>query len=337
MGGDLRYPPFSVSVHILHHGRCFDGAASAALFAVFARRTLGVRAPMRFIPKHHRRGDPFEPDDFDCDWAACVDFRYSQHPRLQWFFDHHRSAFTTPGDLEHFQADTSGQKFHDPDASSCAQMICDLTRDRFGFDPSPHQELIAWADHIDSASFRNATHAIDLSASPMKLATYIQSESNPDRIEQFIEDLLRVPLDTLANADYLQPLLRERQEQHQDNLQKIQHVGTLRDDVLVYDLLGEPPRILNHFIPYHLEPSIRYALGAYLHEDQSLRITVGFNPWHEGERTHDLASLCEPFGGGGHPYVAGCSFEPSEHKAARAALLGIYEQLHPPRGNPTHG
>ncbi|MCA9684370.1 MAG: phosphoesterase, partial [Myxococcales bacterium] len=112
-------------VHVLHHGRCFDGAASAALFAAFmrARHGLGTNDPgldLRYVPKHHRHGDPFEDADFaGADEAAVVDFRYTQRPGLTWYFDHHRSAFQLDGDRSHFEADRSGRKFHDPAAPSC--------------------------------------------------------------------------------------------------------------------------------------------------------------------------------------------------------------------------
>lgn len=315
-------------MHILHHGRCFDGAASAALFAAFARAQLSPELDLRFLPKHHRRGNPFDTEDFACDWAACVDFRYSQNPRLTWFFDHHRSAFSEPGDRAHFDADTSGQKFHDPLASSCAKMIATLTHRYFGFDPGPHKELIEWADIIDAARFPDPQSAVDLQRPPMKLAAYIQSESEAGKIEQFIEDLLRVPLTKLANAAYLQPILAQKASEHQDNIDQVKRRSTLSQGVVLYDLLDQPSRILNHFIPYHLYPDARYAVGAYRHRDQSLRISAGFNPWCPGaKREHDLASLCEPHGGGGHPYVAGCSFAEHEQDAAQDALLGIYRSL----------
>lgn len=310
-----------MSVHVLHHGRCFDGAASAALFAAFARSRLNLSSPLRFIPKHHCQGEPFVPEDFSCDWAACVDFRYSASPKLTWYFDHHRSAFSSAEDRAHFDADQSGQKFHDPRASSCAQMLATLAHRHFGFDPGPYAELIHWADLIDAARFPDPQSAIDLETPAMRLAAYIQGESHPAKIEQFIEDLLRLPLPALAGADYLQPILQARLDQQQDNLHEVANTAKVQGPTVIYDLMSRPPRVINHFIPYVLHPEISYALGAYVHSDQTLRITVGYNPWHPGEaRKHDLATLCESFGGGGHPYVAGCSFAPHETQAASQAF-----------------
>ena len=79
------------------------------------------------LPPAGAQGDaqPFAPDFFDGDENACVDFRYSQDPRLTWWFDHHASAFQLPGDEDHFRADATGRKFYDPKAKSCTKFLAD--------------------------------------------------------------------------------------------------------------------------------------------------------------------------------------------------------------------
>lgn len=218
-------------------------------------------------------------------------------------------------------------------------MFARLAHQHFGFDPTPHQELIDWADLIDAARFADPASAIELSSPAMKLSAYIQSEISPENIEQFIEDLVRMPLQALAKAQYLQATLDRCASAHQDNLSEVAAHLRLHGDIVIYDLLDRPDRILNHFIPYSYHPEHPYALGAYVHRDQSLRIHVGFNPWLAPDtRRHNLALLCEPYGGGGHPYVAGCSFANHEKDAARSALDGIRAALqsppqsHAPRG-----
>ena len=116
-----------MSVNVLHHGMCFDGAASAALFTAFLRRQAGAEG-FRYIPKDHCPGDPYVNADFDADEVVGLDFRYSQDARMTRFFDHHRSAFQLAGDREHFEADRSGRKFHDASARSCAGYIARVVR-----------------------------------------------------------------------------------------------------------------------------------------------------------------------------------------------------------------
>ena len=45
----------------------------------------------------HRAGSLFDESKFDGDENAIVDFKYSTSPRITWWFDHHQSAFLTPG------------------------------------------------------------------------------------------------------------------------------------------------------------------------------------------------------------------------------------------------
>lgn len=315
-------------VHVLHHGRCFDGAASAALFGAFMRARHGPDVETVYIPKHHRRGDPFDPADFaGADEVAVVDFRYSQHPGLTWYFDHHRSAFQLPGDREHFDARIDGQRFHDATAPSCTGYLAAVLAEQFGFDISAHAELIRWAEIIDSASFPSPEVAVLYQDPAMQLAAWIQSADDPDAIARFIEALLVTPLAELAEQPWIRAIVEPRLEQHRADIELIRERGRIHGDVFEYDLLAEGPRILSHFIPYHLAPTIPYTVGTYAHLDGDLRLSVGFNPWLGAElRKHDLAELCERYGGGGHPFVAGASF-PNEQLAqldrVRAEIVAI--------------
>lgn len=309
-------------VHVLHHGRCFDGAASAAVFAAFMRARHGRDIELAYLPKHHRRGDPFEDADFaGADEAVIVDFRYSQRPGLTWYFDHHRSAFQLPGDRAHFEADRSGQRFHDPTAPSCTGYLAQIAAERFGFDAGAHTELIRWAEIIDSAAFESPEVAVLYEQPAMQLAAWIQTADDPEAIAAFIEALLTTPLAQLAEAAWIRELVGPRLSAHRADIELLRRVGRQVEAVYVYDLLDHGPRVLSHFIPYYLAPDCLYTVGAYAHPDGDLRLSVGFNPWRDrSSRRHDLAALCERHGGGGHPYVAGASFAADQGDRLRAAV-----------------
>src|SRR5215831_2321524 len=125
-----------MKLKVLYHDNCFDGAASAALFARFYRQNRDARADVGYLGVQHRPGDAFPPNAFDGDENACVDFRYSRSPRLTWWFDHHVSAFQTPEDRAHFEAESAGgaHKFYDPTARSCTKFEATVLADVFGFD-----------------------------------------------------------------------------------------------------------------------------------------------------------------------------------------------------------
>lgn len=310
-------------VHVLHHGHCFDGIASAALFCAFQRH-MEPAARFELVPKLHAEGDPFEPADFAADVVACVDFRYSTHPRLAWWFDHHRSAFQLPGQREHFEADDSGRKFYDPAARSCTGLVARVAAERFGFDPSPHAELVQWAEIIDAAAFADPATPVLLQEPALRLMTF--AEHNDDRrlLARFVDDLLVRPLPEVAAADYVRGALAPVLTRHQHDIELLRARCRLRGGVVEYDLLDQPPRTYNKFIAYFHHPEARYVVGTSIGPDGKPRLTAGYNPWLPAEaREHGLADLCERFGGGGHPFVGGVSFGLAQEHRARAAQAFI--------------
>lgn len=63
--------------------------------------------------------------------------------------------------------------------------------------------------------------------------------------------------------------------------------------------------------------------------EQSFRtkVSVGSNPWAGVPVNHNLASICERYGGGGHAKVGAISFPTGAFDAARAAASEIRTEL----------
>jgi hypothetical protein len=260
--------------------------------------------------------------------ATLSDFRYTQDPSLTWYFDHHASAFQLPGDRDHFEADRSGQKFHDPSAPSCTGYIARIAAEKFGFDPTPHAELLHWAEVIDSANFATPAIPVLYEEPALQLAAWIQSASDADAISGFIDDLLNTRMGVLAQAQYVRDLVEPRLDSHRADIDLIRAQHTIDHGVFCYDLIDFGPRILSHFIPYWIAPKVRYCVGVYAHSDGDLRLSVGYNPWLPAKaREHDVAALCERHGGGGHPYVAGASLPADHVEGLRAAMRDVVETL----------
>jgi len=57
------------------------------------------------------------------------------------------------------------------------------------------------------------------------------------------------------------------------------------------------------------------------------KVSVGSNPWAEHEPKHNLATICERYGGGGHARVGAISFEPGAVAKAREVAAEITEEL----------
>src|SRR5258708_10616273 len=134
------------SVRLCFHDRCFDGTASAALFYRFYRERFDRDAEFHFSGMTHRAAHPWEGGLFDGDENVIVDFKYSNSPKLTWWFDHHQSAFLTPEDAKHFRGHRGPHMFYEPDYKSCTKLIATVAKEKFGFDTRPVEDLIHWAD-----------------------------------------------------------------------------------------------------------------------------------------------------------------------------------------------
>lgn len=315
-----------VKVRLCFHDRCFDGAASSAVFYRFYRERINPDAMFHFTGMTHRAQQPFENGIFDGDENVIVDFKYSSSPRVTWWFDHHQSAFLTPADAEHFHRDHSGRKFYNPEYKSCTKLLADVTSAQFGFDVKPLADLVHWADVIDGAQFPTPESAVALADPATQLALVIEAAPVDGLVTKIIPELSRLSLGEMVKlpevARHLRPLL----ERHQRSIELMRQRIQVRGGVILFDVSGLDLEGYNKFIPYLLHPEARYSVGVSSSPLRS-KVSVGSNPWNPDSAEENLASLAERYGGGGHPRVAAISFEAQDIERARQVAREISEKL----------
>lgn len=308
-------------VRILHHDRCFDGACSAALFASYVRRSMAPGADIGFSGLYHRANQLFDEEGFDGDANVIVDFKYSPSDRVTWWFDHHQSAFLSQEDADHFRRDTSGRKFYDPNYKSCTKFIADILRTQFGFDSSHLRELIHWADILDGAQHANAEEAVFMESAALKLNLIV--ESAPENLTGRIIPLLETErLESIIERSELATVFGELYSRHMQIIDVIRERAVCRNQVVFFDLVDTGLRGYNKFVPYYLFPESIYTVSI-LDGGFRAKVSVGSNPWCEFVPPHNLAELCERYGGGGHPRVGAISYGASEFRRARDAAAEI--------------
>ena len=173
-------------IRILYHDHCFDGAASAAFFSRFMEGAFHPGAEFAYTGMAHKALQIFEPELFDGDENAIVDFKYSSDPHLTWWFDHHQSAFLTPEDAEHFRQDHSGKKMYDPSFKSCTMFIRTVAQQKWGFVAPDLDQLVYWANIIDGAQYPDAKTAVELGAPAMKLTLVIEGSKGSGMVQRII-------------------------------------------------------------------------------------------------------------------------------------------------------
>jgi len=313
-------------VRILYHDHCFDGAASAAFFSRFFEAKCSPNAQFEFTGLAHKASQLFEESWFDGDVNAIVDFKYSPSPRLTWWFDHHQSAFLSPEDAEHFHQDHSGKKLFDPSFSSCTMFIADVTRKKFGFRADDLDELVEWADIIDGARYANAQEAVELKAPAMKLTLVIESAKGSEIIHKIIRWMRHRKLAEIIQDPEVQQLYTPLHERHLRSIDIIKRQAVTNNGVIYFDLIGEDLEGYNKFIPYYLFPSSTYTVSVSTSSFRT-KVSVGSNPWAQNLPDHNLATICERYGGGGHPRVGAISFEIGAVDEARRVACEIKQEL----------
>jgi nanoRNase/pAp phosphatase (c-di-AMP/oligoRNAs hydrolase) len=315
-----------MKLRLLYHGHCFDGVASAATFTRFYKERIHPDAEVNYTGLLHRPGNLFDLNLFDSDENAIVDFKYASSDKLTWWFDHHESAFLTPEDEAHFRADQSGKKFLDSTRKSCTEFIADVAHERFGFDVEPIKSLVHWAHIIDGALYDSPAQCVELKELALQLMQVIEADPDDQFIEQIIRDLTVKTLEEVANSSEVQRRFQPILKQHLATLQTVRKKATFANAVVQFDLIDEGYDGFNKFIPYYLHPETTYSV-ALTRGTHRTKISVGSNPWAPKPRTHNIAKICERYGGGGHAVVGAVSFKPEEVEEARAAVKEIVAEL----------
>jgi hypothetical protein len=313
-------------VRVLYHDHCFDGAASAAFFSRFLDGAFHPGAEFCYTGMAHKASQIFEDALFDGDVNAIVDFKYSSNPKLTWWFDHHQSAFLSAEDEEHFKRDNSGKKMYDPDFKSCTKFIAAVAKEKFGFEAPDLGELVRWADIVDGAQYSSAEEAVDLRSPATQLVLVIEGVKDSRTVQKIIRWMQRRKLAEIIREPEIQEVYQPLYRKHLELIEIIRRES--RDDgtVVFFDLTGYPIEGYSKFIPYYLFPDSLYTVSVLISSFRT-KVSVGSNPWAGRPLRHNLATICERYGGGGHPRVGAISFPKQAVEQARRVAQEIVEEL----------
>jgi hypothetical protein len=315
-----------MKLRILYHGNCFDGVSSAAIFAKFYRSKIDGEAEVVYTPTMHRAGNAFDREQLDGDENAIVDFKYSADDRLTWWFDHHQSAFLSESDEQHFLADSSGKKFLDTKSASCAEFIARIAKEKYDFEDESLSELIEWAHIIDGAFYESPAQCVELRSSALKLMQVIEGEKDPKFVEKIINLLTEQALDEIIESEEIQARLAPILEQHWSTVELIKERAKYERGVVSFDLTDTGVDGYNKFIPYYFHPETTYVVSLSQSTFRT-KISVGSNPWAPRPRVHNIAEICEKYGGGGHAVVGAVSLKPEELELGRKYMKEIINEL----------
>jgi len=316
---------------ILFHDRCFDGLASAALFAAFARSKI-PHDRLSFGGLQHGPEGGLDESRLSGDQNVVLDFAYLSSEKLSWWIDHHRSAFASEEDEGHMRARAgAGAQVttfaYDPSAPSCTGLLARFLSDLHGFDVRPYAELTRWAEIIDSASFATPSAAVELAGPAFELMLWIERSLDFTQRCKVIEAMSSEGIAAARALPEVAGVMPALLAAHQEEANFIAERCVLETKVVYCDLSETALAGVNKFVPYHLFPDAPYAV-MFSRSSTNVKVSVGYNAWHPPEaRMHDIAALCKAQGGGGHPYVGAITRELGEEETLREVSRSLVAEL----------
>ena len=179
---------------------------------------------------------------------------------------------------------------------------------------------------IDGAQYPDARSAVELGAPAMKLTLVIEAAKGSEVVQKIIRWMQRRKLAEIVDMPEIQALYEPLYRRHLDSIEIIRTGPAQDHGVVFFDLDGCDMEGYNKFIPYYLFPDSIYTVSVSCSSFRT-KISVGSNPWTPGEPAHNLATICERYGGGGHARVGAISLAPGEMERARQIAAEIVAQL----------
>jgi hypothetical protein len=185
---------------------------------------------------------------------------------------------------------------------------------------------VKWAEIIDGALYRDAKEAVEMQHPAMQLTLVIEGSKGSELVQQMIRWMQRMSLSDIMQQDVVQEAWRPLYDRHLKSLDIIRDQASCTEGVIFFDLVESGLDSYNKFIPYYLHPNSLYTVSVSTSPFRT-KVSVGSNPWASKPLNHNLATICERYGGGGHAKVGAISFPVGAIDTARAAAAEIAREL----------
>ena len=158
------------------------------------------------------------------------------------------------------------------------------------------------------------------------MVNVIEAAKGPDTVKSIIRMMTERSLADIAADPVIRAEFEPLYEAHRASMDIIRDHARLVGNVVFFDLSGLNMEGYNKFVPYYLFPQAVYTVSV-LNASFRTKISIGSNPWAPSEPTHNLASLCERYGGGGHPRVGAISLKKGEIAEAQRIAAEVTAEL----------
>ena len=282
----------------IYFHRDFDGMISAALIADYVRNKWS-EAQLRLFPVGYSRKINWKEMPLRGDVSFVLDYIF--HPQATYWFDHHQTGLNGyDGPLD------PNRHFFNPKKTSCALLIWEVLYNTFNYRNLNFQNLVKWADKIDSAQF-SLEELINCEEKALKIHLSLGIEADNAYLIELTRLFIQYKDQLLSSQIPLPLIVRWRFEKIQQMRPKITEEFKKR-------AIFDPQRKLVFFTmsqdflscrwaPYYFYPECLYVVGILSMRNGHYMIMVNANPWQKAKNSINIGKLCASYGGGGHPPV----------------------------------
>jgi nanoRNase/pAp phosphatase (c-di-AMP/oligoRNAs hydrolase) len=130
----------------------------------------------------------------------------------------------------------------------------------------------------------------------------------------------------VARAPDVVAMFAPLRQGHEAFIELVRKNAVVKGSVVLVDLTATLLEVAGKFVTYALYPESAYSVlvtrGKAKH-----KISIGYNPWSKITRRHNIAEICERYGGGGHPVVGAISLGADKLDEARQLAQRIADEL----------
>jgi len=302
-------------VHLYFHSPCFDGTVSAVIASTYLEQVRGYSEVLLHGVNYHLR-DRWLAAELDRP-CAIVDFLY--HTAADFWADHHPTAFLSDEVRRHYESRCGPNLFYDSQASSCAVLVWRQWGALLSPRSAHYEQLVEWADRIDSARYESAEEVISLKAPALQINLALAVS----RSEAFSQHLVRLfrehPLAEVAAMPEVRTEFDKGWTLHQHGLQRLKAaIRQTSNGTVVFDVNGDD-MLVDRYAAFYFYPHARYSAGIVRTKGKA-KLTIMRNPWLEFPCA-PLGQLCVPLGGGGHQRVGSILLQDQDPQAVLSRLL----------------
>jgi hypothetical protein len=284
-------------VHLYFHSPCFDGIVSAAITSDYLEQTKGYPQTQLHTVNYHLRDQWLGTELIRP--AAVVDFLY--HPAAEFWADHHPTAFLDGDAQRDYEGRRGPDIFYDNSATSCAILIWKYWGRTLPRPAAHYEELVEWADRVDSARYKNVEETVAFDAPALQISLALSMYPG-DAFSQHLVWLFRThSLAEVAARPEVRAGFARGRELRRLGQERLRSAIRLTDnEIAVFDVNTDDV-LVNRYAPFVFYPKARYSAGVTRARGEA-KITAMRNPWIDFPSA-PLGEICVQLGGGGHRRV----------------------------------